>query len=164
MKEINEDELKFVAHHYEEDALDADRAWRRFQQRAGIPLTRRTTFRRIAASVGILFIVSASIACGFWYARRQAVLLDTPEQMPTATATTPYRYLQPTDESLVLKYDNAPIGDVLSELTAYYGRELVLKGEADRRISGEIEATSLEEVVEILNATLDVEIVIKAQN
>lgn len=160
MKEINDDELQFVARHYEEDAFDTERALRSVRQRSGHSMP----IRRIAATVGITLIVGASLACGFWYSRRQAAVLDAPEA-PAASVNAPYRYLQTKDESVVLKYDNAPIADVLGELSAYYGCALVLQDSAtDRCISGEIEATTLEEVVEILEATLDVHIEIEPQN
>ena len=167
MKEINDDELQFVVRHYKEDALNADRALRTLRQRV-LPFSQAnqptrsisTATRRIAASVGIALIVGASVACGVWYARQQTA---SRPQYPAASLTTPYRYLQVKDESVVLKYDNAPICDVLSELSTHYGRTLVLQSASasDRRISGEIEATSLEEVVEILEATLDIEIEIQ---
>lgn len=166
MKEINDDELRFVARHYEEDALDAERALRTVRQRTGRGAARFSTFfRRIAASVGIMLIVGASLACGFWYVRRQATLLEGPEA-PTSSVNAPYRFLQTKDESIVLKYDNAPIEDVLGELSTYYDRRIVLQSASasGRHISGEIEATSLEEVVEILEATLDVEIEIRNEN
>lgn len=166
MNAINDDELQFVARHYKADSLNADRAWKRFSMTTGrgtlrvSPPARRLgpATRRIAASVGIALIVSASVACGFWYARQQA---DSSPLPPTSSLNTPYRYLQPRAESIVLKYDNAPIDDVLSELSDYYGRELALKTAPRRRISGEIEATSLEEVVEVLEATLDIKIEMK---
>lgn len=167
MKEINDDELQFVARHYKEDALNADRALRTLRQRV-LPSSRAnqtirrlsTATRRIAASVSIALIVGASVACGVWYARQQAA---SAPQSPASALTTPYRYLQVKDESIVLKYDNAPISDVLSELSTHYGRTLVLQSASasDRSISGEIEATSLEEVVEILEATLEIEIEIQ---
>lgn len=170
MKEINEDELQFVARHYEEKALDTDRAWKRFRMLTGqnthriSASTRRisASTRRIAASVSIALIVGASLACGVWYARHWNASPTTPE-VQTTTANMPFRYLQPAGDSIILKYDNAPIEDVLSELSAYYGREVVLQdaSEKGRRIAGEIEATSLEEVVEILEATLDIEIEIQ---
>lgn len=184
MKEINEDELQFVVHHYEEGALDTDRALQRLRQHAPVSAgesggeaphstgTRRLSMpiRRIAASVSIAFIVGASVACGFWYARQQTIsspqspdysLLPSPSSLKK-----PYRYLQPKAESIVLKYDNAPIDDVLSELSSYYGRTLVLQSPSasHHSISGEIEATSLEEVVEILEATLDIDIEIQNKN
>lgn len=187
MKEINDDELQFVVRHYEEGALDTDRAWKRFRQHTGgsaresggvrrlsLPMRRLSLpMRRIAASVSIALIVGGSIACGLWYVRQQTATEAT--ETTATTVATSYRYLQPRAESIVLKYDSAPIGDVLSELSSYYHCELTLQapstsGEScpsqeelaiDRCISGEIEATSLEEVIEILEATLDVEIEIK---
>lgn len=190
MKEINDDELQFVARHYAENSLDADSAWQRFSQQTAPPVPsedgspeRRplwatltgawagraggtprlsTATRRIAASVSIALIVGASVACGFWFSHQQTAAPDAPAA-PSATVATPYRYLQVKDESIVLKYDNAPINDVLSELSTHYGRTLVLQSASasDRSISGEIEATSLEEVVDILEATLDIEIEIQ---
>lgn len=173
MKNINEDELQFVARHYEENALNADSAWQRFRSITGRKMhnisapTRRLSIstRRIAASVSIALIVGGSVACGFWYHRQQAALLDASTTAPTA-ATTSYRYLQPNEESIILKYNDAPIEEVLSELSSYYGHTVVLQSASasGRQISGEIEATSLEEVVEILEATLDVEIEIQDEN
>lgn len=168
MKEINDDELQFVARHYEKNTLDSDRAWRSLRQRTGSQHRRtfslfgpeRSPFaRRTAAAASILLIVGASVACGIWYVRQQTPTPDVPATTATAP-TTPYRYITPKAESIVLKYDNAPIDDVLRELSTYYSRPLVLVDETahDRCISGEIEATSLEEVVEILEATLDVKI------
>lgn len=173
MKNINEDELQFVARHYEENALNADSAWQRFRSITGRKMhsisapTRRLSIstRRVAASVSIALIVGGSVACGFWYSRQQAALLDTPTTAPTAVNAS-YRYLQPNEESIILKYNDAPIEEVLSELSSYYGRTIVLQSASasGRQISGEIEATSLEEVVEILEATLDVEIEIQDEN
>ena len=191
MKEINDDELQFVARHYEENALDAERALRTVRQRMAPSARRKTdgethlssstrrisasirrtsapirrisaSTRRIAASVSIALIVSASVACGVWYARHWNTQQATPEA-PTASVNTPFRYLQPAGESIVMKYDNAPIEDVLSEVSTYYGRQLVLQSASasNRHISGEFEATSLEEVVEILEATLEIEIEIQ---
>lgn len=171
MKEINEDELQFVARHYKEDTLNTERAWRTLRQRmlpssaANLSTRLSTATRRIAAAVSIALIVGASVACGLWYSRQQTAAPDAPAA-PSTTVATPYRYLQAKGESIVLKYDNAPIEDVLSELSTHYGRTLVLQSASasGRCISGEIEATSLEEVVEILEATLDIEIEIQNNN
>lgn len=172
MKEINEDELQFVARHYKEDTLNTERAWRTLRQRVlpssatHLPTRRLSTAtRRIAAAVSIALIVGASVACGLWYSRQQAVVPDAPVA-PSTTVATPYRYLQAKGESIVLKYDNAPIEEILNELSTHYGRTLVLQSASasGRCISGEIEATSLEEVVEILEATLDIEIEIQYNN
>lgn len=188
MKEINDDELQFVVRHYEEGALDTDRAWKRFRLRTHAPAREGgevhqfsplrndrgwLSFRRIAASVSIAFIVGASVASGLWYVRQQTTA-DEASTTTTPATTIPYRYLQPQAESIVLKYDNAPLDDVLDELSSYYGRTITWHADystnsadspqnetAPRHISGEIEATSLEEVIEILEATLDVEIEIQ---
>ena len=117
--------------------------------------------RRIAASVSIALIVGASVACGVWYASGWNAA-EAPTEGATANAPLPYRYVQPKDEGVVLKYDNAPINDVLSELEAHYGRRLTLQTVAeDRCISGEIEASTLEEIIEILEETLDIKIEMK---
>lgn len=166
MKEINEDELGFVARHYVDDALNTDRAWQRFRQLTAAdttPSRRRLSpaMRRIAASVSIALIVGASVACGVWYASGWNAA-EAPTEGAAANAPLPYRYVQPKDEGVVLKYDNAPIDDVLSELEAHYGRRLTLQTAAeDRYISGEIEASTLEEIIEILEETLDIKIEMK---
>ncbi len=155
MKDINEKELQFVADRYEPDALDVEKALRRFQERAGIAPAR--SWRHIVAVVSMVMLVGGALACGLWYSQRQRAEVLTESVAPAPR----YRILKAQGEqSVLLQYDNEPIGNVLRELSAYYGKRLSTK-ESHRRITGEIEATSLDEVIVILETTLHIKISVK---
>lgn len=153
MKNINEEELQFVAKHYKQNSLDADSAWKRFVKRTGYKSTDK--YRRIAVAASVCVVFGIAIAGGIWYA-------NTIETTPTVTVpvSPEYRFIKKHGKTVILKYDNEPIGNVLKELSAYYGKQ-ISTSDSTRRISGEIEAASMEEIVEILEVTLNISIEVK---
>lgn len=153
MKNINEKELQFVAKHYKQNSLDADSAWKRFVKRTGYKSTDK--YRRIAVAASVCVVFGIAIAGGIWYA-------NTIETTPPVTvpASPEYSFIKKHGKTVILKYDNEPIGNVLKELSAYYGKQ-ISTSDSTRRISGEIEAASMEEIVEILEVTLNISIEVK---
>lgn len=153
MKNINEKELQFVAKHYKQNSLDADSAWKRFVKRTGYKSTDK--YRRIAVAASVCVVFGIAIAGGIWYA-------NTIETTPSVTVpvSPEYRFIKKHGKTVILKYDNEPIGNVLKELSAYYGKQ-ISTSDSTRRISGEIEAASMEEIVEILEVTLNISIEVK---
>lgn len=153
MKNINEEELQFVAKHYKQNSLDADSAWKRFVKRTGYKSTDK--YRRIAVAASVCVVFGIAIAGGIWYA-------NTIETTPPVTvpASPEYRFIKKHGKTVILKYDNEPIGNVLKELSAYYGKQ-ISTSDSTRCISGEIEAASMEEIVEILEVTLNISIEVK---
>ncbi len=153
MKNINEEELQFVAKHYKQNSLDADSAWKRFVKRTGYKSTDK--YRRIAVAASVCVVFGIAIAGGIWYA-------NTIEATPSVTVpvSPEYRFIKKHGKTVILKYDNEPIGNVLKELSAYYGKQ-ISTSDSTRRISGEIEAASMEEIVEILEVTLNISIEVK---
>lgn len=153
MKNINEEELQFVAKHYKQNSLDADSAWKRFVKRTGYKSTDK--YRRIAVAASVCVVFGIAIAGGIWYA-------NTIETTPSVTVpvSPEYRFIKKHGKTVILKYDNEPIGNVLKELSAYYGKQ-ISTSDSTRRISGEIEASSMEEIVEILEVTLNISIEVK---
>lgn len=153
MKNINEEELQFVAKHYKQNSLDADSAWKRFVKRTGYKSTDK--YRRIAVAASVCVVFGFAIAGGIWYA-------NTIETTPSVTVpvSPEYRFIKKHGKTVILKYDNEPIGNVLKELSAYYGKQ-ISTSDSTRRISGEIEAASMEEIVEILEVTLNISIEVK---
>lgn len=153
MKNINEEELQFVAKHYKQNSLDADSAWKRFVKRTGYKSTDK--YRRIAVAASVCVVFGIAIAGGIWYA-------NTIETTPAVTVpvSPEYRFIKKHGKTVILKYDNEPIGNVLKELSAYYGKQ-ISTSDSTRRISGEIEAASMEEIVEILEVTLNISIEVK---
>lgn len=153
MKNINEKELQFVAKHYKQNSLDADSAWKRFVKRTGYKSTDK--YRRIAVAASVCVVFGIAIAGGIWYA-------NTIETTPSVTVpvSPEYRFIKKHGKTVILKYDNEPIGNVLKELSAYYGKQISIS-DSTRRISGEIEAASMEEIVEILEVTLNISIEVR---
>lgn len=165
MKNINEEELQFVAKHYKQNSLDANSAWKRFVKRTGYKSTDK--YRRIAVAASVCVVFGIAIAGGIWYA-------NTIETTPSVTVpvSPEYRFIKKHGKTVILKYDNEPIGNVLlkydnepignvlKELSAYYGKQ-ISTSDSTRRISGEIEAASMEEIVEILEVTLNISIEVK---
>lgn len=153
MKNINEEELQFVAKHYKQNSLDANSAWKRFVKRTGYKSTDK--YRRIAAAASVCVVFGIAIAGGIWYA-------NTIETTPSVTVpvSPEYRFIKKHGKTVILKYDNEPIGNVLKELSAYYGKQ-ISTSDSTRHISGEIEAVSMEEIVEILEVTLNISVEVK---
>lgn len=155
MKDFDKNTLDFVVRHYTERELDRERALRQFQQRAGI--TPNRSWRHTAAIAALVMVVGGALACGLWYSRQD----QAESQVESIVPDTSYRILkQKDDSSILLQYDNEPIGNVLRELSTYYKKELYTK-ENRQRISGEIEASSLEEIIVILETTLNIKIQVK---
>ena len=65
-----------------------------------------------------------------------------------------------TDSIKVFKFNGESIGKVLKELSTYYGKNLST-ADSTKVLSGEIEATSCEDAVSIIEGTLDIKIVVK---
>ena len=156
MNHLNDKDLDFVARHYKEDALSPGQAWQTFTRRTGYKPSRSTSRRWIAAAC-VAAVFTTAIAGALWLSHQ-----SNPPSTTTAV-TTPlpsapdYRILQQKTGGIILRYNKEEIGNVLKELSTYYGKTLSTT-EPERRISGEIEATSLEEVVEILESTLNIHI------
>ena len=60
-------------------------------------------------------------------------------------------------------YSNAPLSSVLSDLSAYWHRELaVVDGDAEERyITGEFDASDMGKVIRLIDSALDVRIVVR---
>ena len=145
----DKDELAFVAKHYQEGRLDEKKAWKRFASQTGLA---RKRVGAVAAACIAACIALACITAGYMHSRKPAT--RTPAATETTDSVTPGRKTKGTK---VFRYENAPLRKVLDELSAYYHTRLTAN-DTTRRVTGEIETTSPEEVIEILEKTLDVEI------
>ena len=145
----DEDELRFVTKHYQEGRLDEKKAWRRLQQQLPHPRKRLAT---MAAASLIACAVVAGLLTGYVHFRRTATQDTTVTKTTDSIAPT-----EQTDSTKVFRYENTPITEVLRELSAYY-RTPLEANDTTRRVTGEIEAASLEELTEVLEKTLDLKI------
>lgn len=162
--EINEKELEFVSRHYKKGRLNTDKAWGRLRgSRTTSPLQlaglRRETeqergYKAIAASVAIVLGLSVALAYNW------STIFPSTEQEVVDKHAPAMPIIEAKDSCVVLKYDNEPIGKILGELSGYYHCNVSTE-DSTRCVTGELEATSLNEVVDILQTTLNIKITVK---
>ena len=158
MKKINDDELHFVVKHYKENRLNADAAWIKLKLKAGNKQT-RTLWKSVSVAASVLLIASIAIACIVIGYNHYKSVPQQPNNQIIPVADTLY-ITENTDSIKVFKFNGESIGKVLKELSTYYGKNLST-ADSTKVLSGEIEATSCEDVVSIIEGTLDIKIVVK---
>lgn len=157
MKKINEEELRFVVRHYQTGRFDGRKAWFKFRQQH--PACRRslwqlTTKRHWAVAATIVSAVIAVMALGIYH-YSHSISSPLPPVVPYNQQTDSVD--KQSDSIRVFRYDNTPINIVLRDVSDYYGTTLTVN-DTTRCVSGEIEATSLADVVDMLETTLGVKI------
>ncbi len=158
MKKINDDELHFVVKHYKENRLNADAAWIKLKLKTGNKQT-RTLWKSVSVAASVLLIASIAIACIVIGYNHYKSVPQQPNNQIIPVADTLY-ITENTDSIKVFKFNGESIGKVLKELSTYYGKNLST-ADSTKVLSGEIEATSCEDVVSIIEGTLDIKIVVK---
>ncbi len=158
MKKINDDELHFVVKHYKENRLNADAAWIKLKLKAGNKQT-RTLWKSVSVAASVLLIASIAIACIVIGYNHYKSVPQQPNNQIIPVADTLY-ITENTDSIKVFKFNGESIGKVLKELSTYYGKNLST-ADSTKVLSGEIEATSCEDAVSIIEGTLDIKIVVK---
>ena len=158
MKKINDDELHFVVKHYKENRLNADAAWIKLKLKTGNKQT-RTLWKSVSVAASVLLIASIAIACIVIGYNHYKSVPQQPNNQIIPVADTLY-ITENTDSIKVLKFNGESIGKVLKELSTYYGKNLST-ADSTKVLSGEIEATSCEDAVSIIEGTLDIKIVVK---
>lgn len=158
MKKINDDELHFVVKHYKENRLNADAAWIKLKLKTGNKQT-RTLWKSVSVAASVLLIASIAIACIVIGYNHYKSIPQQPNNQIIPVADTLY-ITENTDSIKVFKFNGESIGKVLKELSTYYGKNLST-ADSTKVLSGEIEATSCEDAVSIIEGTLDIKIVVK---
>lgn len=156
MNEINEKDLEFVARHYESGKLNVENAWQRYLMRTGRGRKMVPHYKAIAASVALVLGLSVALAYN-WTAIFHPAHTEPSQPQTTEVVKNTTPHIEKKNSTVVLKYDNEPIGKILTELSSYYGKTITTD-HPDRRVSGELEASSLEEIVDILEMTLSIKI------
>lgn len=155
MKEIHEDELRFVARHYKANRLNSGQAWQTLQQRVG--RAARLTRRRLAIAASLVLAVGIALAGGLWGYFRSAA---SPSSAPVPAGAVSPTASPEGDSVVVFRFENEPVGHVLRRISAHYGRSLTAS-DTTRCVSGEVEAGPLPEVVAILERTLGIQITVR---
>ena len=153
MKKINDDELNFVVKHYKENRINTDSAWKKLKQQNAIKSS-HSVWKSISVAATVLLITSIAIAC---IVTGYNPFKSSP-QLPTDSSsieTIPANVIN--DSVKVFKFTNEPVSDVLKEISSYYGKTLSTS-DSTKFLSGEIEAASCEDIVSIIESTLDIKI------
>ncbi len=145
MKHVNEDELQFVAKHYKEGRLNKYVAWKKVQQRKGKRL--HSDWRRYAVAASVLLVASIALGGVWWMYKYE--MHESQNVMPLQE--------KKADSAKVFYYDKMPVNNVLKDLSDYYGVMLVAS-DTTKCVSGELEASSLDEMIDILEKTIDIDI------
>lgn len=151
---MNDDRhLDFVLRHYREGKLDTTDALRKVQARLGQKPRRPAVRRWVAVAASMLCIVALAAVLTFRPFRTPEPALPA---APSATVGTPPAGAI-TKETMTFHFDDTPLSEVLSELSAYYGVALTADCE-DKRLTGDFEADSLEATLRMIEEVLDVKI------
>lgn len=145
MKHVNEDELQFVAKHYKEGRLNKEAAWEKIQQR--ISKRRHFEWRRYAVAASVMLVAGMAIGGVAWMYKHGMSVSGIEELVQKSQA----------DSTKVFYYDKMPVNNVLKDLSSYYGVTLVTS-DTTKCVSGELEASGIDEMIDILEKTIDIEI------
>ena len=85
------------------------------------------------------------------------VLLGRTADAPDAMELTGGMHAELRREAKVFRFEDAPLEDVLSEIGAWFGISLKAP-ESGRRLTGEFEATSPDEILALIESALDIKI------
>lgn len=153
MNNINDDELRFVARHYKTSSLDTRRAWHRFKKLRGT--SRLGGRRKMAVAASVTLAVGIAVAAGI-IGYNNYVLPQKPKPQYVVVDTTICEY-EECDTADVFHFDHTPINQVLDCLSCHYHKQLSVD-DTTKSVSGEIEATKVEDAIEVLETTLGVKI------
>lgn len=138
-------ELRFVAHHYRKGLFSPEKAMKQLKQPARrIPMLRWVA---VAASMLCLAVFAVIVT---WQAANPTV----PAKSPSPAATDQHTLAQPT---VSFHFDDAPLPDVLDHLGRYYGVKLKAT-DTEKHLTGDFAADSLDTIINMIEEVLDVEI------
>lgn len=155
MNENNEKELKFVVKNYRQGRLNTEKAWTKFSEISGIA-NREKKWRRYSVAVSLTFFICAAMACIVIFKEIPSKVQQNKEKTETV------RHKQDVNSekakrTKVFSFDNTPIKVALKEISDYYGCELTTE-DSTKCVSGEIESTSPDDAIAVLEATLNIKI------
>lgn len=150
MTKFNDKDLAYVARRYRSGKYDTQRAIRRFHAQAGTAGRRRwwMTAAAAAASVALVFAAGYGIRTWIRAAQEPAPAGQTVVLNPDVATTH------------VFVYNDAPLDQVLKELSAYY--HCTLKAPAtDKHLTGTFPDDDVAFIVSLIEKALDIKITIE---
>lgn len=151
---INDDELQFVLDHYKPGCLDTERAWQRLQDTPGM---RRHARRRFAVAMAWAAAFGLAAAAGI---TGYSVYMLSPDHAPHGNVAVPIRSDSTqcdADTTDIFYFDNTPVNEALGAISQQYGVQLSAS-DTTKRVSGEIEASTVDEAIGLLETTVGIKI------
>ncbi|MDO5321217.1 MAG: hypothetical protein Q4F39_02360 [Bacteroidia bacterium] len=153
MTEFNEDDLRFVASRYDKERFNTRKAISRFNEATAAEGCHRrrwwTTAAAAAASVAIAFAAGVGIVSTIKNARQAEPLQQEIVVLNPDVAVT-HEFV----------YEDAPISDVLNELSAYYHCTLTT-GQTDRRLTATFPDDDIDFIVSLIEKALSIDITVE---
>ncbi|MDO5442740.1 MAG: DUF4974 domain-containing protein [Bacteroidia bacterium] len=151
MTEYNEEDLRFVASKYDREKYDTKRAIARFNETTAPVTPRRrwwTTAAAVAASAAIAFAAGVGIV---------STVKDRPSKAQPQEITVHNPNVAVTHEFI---YDDAPLAEVLAELSAYYHCTLTTK-RTDKHLTATFPDDDIDFIVSLIEDALGITITIE---
>lgn len=147
MKQKFDQQVEFVAKHYDADAFNIAKGLR------NIGLRRFPLMRRVASAAAVATVLTAA-AITIYFVNRDT----TPSPAPEKPAATTPAVTDDTPKTIIL--DNASLPEIVNALETVYGVEIDNVPESDSRLTIHYEG-SAQDALETINALLDTEMTIK---
>ncbi|MBQ0047091.1 MAG: hypothetical protein KBT33_06210 [Prevotellaceae bacterium] len=142
-------ELQFVVEHYKDGAMNENAAWEQLKSRR--VKSRSNNFRKYAVAASAVLVCGMAVACSVWMMEFAGWNKKSDVQQDSAVVS------EMVDGTKVFHYDKTPINIVLDDMALYYGVTLIAS-DTTKCVSGEIEASEVEEVIDVLETSLSIEI------
>ncbi len=155
MNDNNDKELEFVAKSYKQGRLDTDKAWVKFSKATGI-VRKKRQLKKYAVAVSLTFFICAAMACIVIFKEANSKVHQNKEKTE-AVRHKQNVHSRKAKRTKVFSFENTPINIALKEISDYYGCELTTE-DSTKCVSGEIESTSPDDAIAVLEATLNIKI------
>ena len=149
MMEFNDNDLAFVAGCYGEDRFDTRKALARFHETIPVREHRRWWLTAAAAAASVVLVFAAGYGIRTWVRNAQEpVPVEQPALNPDVADTH------------IFIYDNAPLDQVLAELSAYYHCRLEA-APTDKCLTATFPDDDIELIVSTIESALNVKITLE---
>lgn len=157
MKENKDDELQFVVDRYKEGHKNSDTAWKEFLDLSG--LSGKTSSKRWLVAACITFAAIMAVAATVFIVHHGTIKPTVPSVNTEKVVTDSLKEdsVQVKDSVKVFRFDNTPVNVALKDISDYYGITLEAS-DTTKNISGEFEAHDVDEAIELIQATLNIEV------
>ena len=160
MKKNKEDDLQFVVDHYKTGHKNVDNAWKEFKGMSGI--TQSGSRKRLHVAASIAFAAVMEVAATMFVVR--SISNGSPKSSPNIERPLPDTVSKAKTDTVktkkgtvVFHFDHTPANAAIRKVSDYYGVGLTAS-DTTKMVTGEIEAHNINEAIDMLEATLGIEI------